>query len=160
MGYGALADGVVAFHVGYVGFIVVGQLLILLGVIFRWQWVRNFWFRLAHLVAIAIVAVEAAVDYRCPLTRLEYTLREWAGQQPTGESFIARLMQSFIVHDWPPWVFNVVHISFGFLVLLTFVLARPRWPWRSGQKEQGKEITQVSFGRPLVSSARSAQDRK
>jgi len=124
-----LADGLVALHVAYVAFIVLGQLLILAGLIFRWDWVRNFWFRLAHLVAIAIVAVEAAFDYTCPLTTLEYYLRERAGQQPSAESFIGRLMQSFIVHDWPPWVFNVSHITFGFLVLLTFVLARPRWPW-------------------------------
>jgi hypothetical protein len=84
-----------------------------------------------HLIAIAIVAVEAAFNYTCPLTTLEYYLRERAGQQPSAESFIGRLMQSFIVHDWPPWVFNVSHIAFGLLVLLTFVLARPRWPWRS-----------------------------
>ena len=52
-----LADGLVALHVAYVAFIVLGQLLILAGLVFRWQWVRNFWFRLAHLVAIAIVGL-------------------------------------------------------------------------------------------------------
>jgi hypothetical protein len=123
-----LADGLVVLHVAYVAFIVLGQLLILAGLVFRWQWVRNFWFRLVHLVAIAIVAVEAAFNYTCPLTTLEYYLRERAGQQPSPESFMGRLMQSVIVHDWPPWVFNASHITFGFLVLLTFVLARPRWP--------------------------------
>lgn len=133
MEYAALADGVVALHVAYVGFIVVGQALILLGVLFRRQWVRNFWFRLTHLVAIAIVAVEAALNCTCPLTTLEYTLRDWAGQQPSAESFIGRLMQSFIVHAWPQWAFNALHISFAFLVLLTFVLARPRWPLFANQ---------------------------
>ena len=43
-----LADGVVALHVSYVAFVVLGQLLILAGVVFRWQWVRNFWFRLGR----------------------------------------------------------------------------------------------------------------
>jgi hypothetical protein len=133
MDYAVLADGVVAVHVAYVAFIVLGQLLILLGAACRWRWVRNFWFRVTHLVAIAIVAVEAAFDYTCPLTSLEYTLRDWAGEQPSAESFIGRLLQSVIVHDWPPWVFNVSHITFGFLVLLTFVLAPPRWPWRFRQ---------------------------
>jgi hypothetical protein len=129
MGYAELADAVAALHVAYVGFVVIGQLLILLGLVCRWQWVRNFWFRLAHLVAIAIVAIEAAFNYTCPLTTLEGTLREWAGEQASTESFVARLMHSFIVHYWPQWVFNVIHISFAFLVLLTFLLARPRWPW-------------------------------
>jgi lysylphosphatidylglycerol synthetase-like protein (DUF2156 family) len=130
MNYAYLADGVVALHVAYVAFVVLGQLLIVLGVVCRWQWVRNFWFRLTHLVAIAIVAVEAAFDWECPITTLERALRGWAGQSPSADSFIGRLMQSVIVHDWPPWVFNVSHITFGFLVLLTFVLARPRWPRR------------------------------
>jgi hypothetical protein len=130
MNYAVLADGVVVFHVAYVAFIVVGQLLILFGLLLRWQWVRNFWFRLAHLVAIAIVAVEAAFDYTCPVTVLERTLRGWAGQEASADSFVARLMHSIIEHDWPQWVFNASHITFGLLVLLTFVLARPRWPWR------------------------------
>jgi hypothetical protein len=129
-----LADGLVAVHVAYVAFIVLGQLLILAGLVFRWQWVRSFWFRLVHLVAIAIVAIEAAFNYTCPLTTLEYYLRERAGQQPSAESFMGRLMQSVIVHDWPPWIFNASHITFGFLVLLTFVLARPRWPWTARHK--------------------------
>jgi hypothetical protein len=141
MGYAELADSVVAFHVAYVGFIIIGQLLILLGVVCRWQWVRNFWFRLAHLVAIAIVAVEAALNYTCPLTTLEGTLRGWAGEQASTDSFIARLMHSFIVHDWPQWVFNVSHITFAFLVLLTFVAARPRWPWVNHPRAAARGIS-------------------
>jgi polyferredoxin len=141
MGYAQLADGVVAFHVAYVGFIVIGQLLIVAGAICQWQWVRNLWFRLAHLVAIAIVAVEAACNYTCPLTTLERTLREWAGEQASTDSFIARQMHSFIEHDWPQWMFNVIHISFAFLVLLTFVLARPRWPWVSHARAAARGLS-------------------
>jgi Protein of Unknown function (DUF2784) len=126
--YAYLADALVAFHVGYVAYVVLGQLVILLGVVCRWQWVRNFWFRLSHLAAIAIVALEAAFGYTCPLTTLERFLREQAGQRPSAESFMGRLFQSVIFHDWPPRVFEVSNIGFGLLVLLTFVLARPRWP--------------------------------
>src|SRR5207249_10506016 len=122
-------------HVAYVAFIVVGLLLILVGVVFRWQWVRNFWFRLAHLIAIAIVAVEAAFNYECPLTTLENQLRTWGEQEASGESFIARMMHFFIVHPWPEWVFPVLHIGFAVLVLLTFVLARPRWPWKAYRQD-------------------------
>ena len=55
--YITLANLVVALHVGYVGFVVVGLLLIVLGLIFGWAWVRNPWFRGLHLLAITIVAV-------------------------------------------------------------------------------------------------------
>ena len=47
-----------------------------------WEWVRNWWFRVAHLVAILIVAAEAFLDIPCPLTEWEYRLRElWPGGQ-------------------------------------------------------------------------------
>jgi hypothetical protein len=40
MFYSFLADVVVALHVAYVGFVVVGLLLILLGLPLRWSWGR------------------------------------------------------------------------------------------------------------------------
>ena len=54
--YGLLADLVVIVHFAYVGFVVIGQLLILIGIVLRWQWIRNPWFRLIHLAMILIVA--------------------------------------------------------------------------------------------------------
>ena len=61
-----------------------GLLLILLGACLRWQWVRNRWFRVAHLLAIVIVAFEAINNIECPLTTWEYDLRRLAGQDVTG----------------------------------------------------------------------------
>src|SRR5207248_10352138 len=88
MWYRLLADLIVAIHTSYVGFVVVGQVLILVGVTRGWRWVRNFWFRVAHLVAIAIVAAEALFDVACPLTVWEDRVREWGGQAATGGTFI------------------------------------------------------------------------
>ena len=64
--YGFLADLVVAVHVGYVGYVVVGQLLILIGWMLGWSWVRNFWFRATHVLAMAVVVFEEIQDIRCP----------------------------------------------------------------------------------------------
>src|SRR5262249_30053427 len=47
--YKLAADLVVVVHFGYVSFVLVGQVLILLGVMCRWRWVRNPWFRWLHL---------------------------------------------------------------------------------------------------------------
>lgn len=127
MWYGLLADVVVAIHVAYVSYVVVGQLAIFAGVVLRWQWIRNFWFRLTHLVAIGIVAFEAILNITCPLTKWEYELRLAAGQQPSGETFMGRLLHGVIYYNWPPWVFTVIYIGFAVLVLATFVFAPPRW---------------------------------
>ena len=47
-----LADVIVVLHAAYVSFVVFGLAAILLGIVFRWSWVRNVWFRAIHLIAI------------------------------------------------------------------------------------------------------------
>src|SRR5438445_8674511 len=78
--YGLWADLLVAVHVAYVSFIVLGQIAIVAGVLRGWDWVRNPWFRYAHLLAIVIVAAEALAGIDCPLTAWEDELRALAGQ--------------------------------------------------------------------------------
>ena len=126
MGYGILADAIVAVHVAYVSYVVFGQLLIWLGLVLRWQWIRNPWFRWTHLVMMLIVGAEAAFNIECPLTRWENVLRGWAGQPVRGDSFVGRLLHDLIFVSWPTWVVNCLHIAFALVVLGTFVLAPPR----------------------------------
>jgi len=128
--YGFLADLMVAIHVGYVGYVVVGQLLIWLGWALGWKWVRNFWFRATHLLAIAIVAYEEVMGIRCPLSVWEEYFREKAGQPTTGETFLGRLLHSLIFYDFQPWVFTTIYLTTLSVVLLTLILCRPRWPFR------------------------------
>jgi hypothetical protein len=128
--YGFLADLMVAIHVGYVGYVVVGQLLIWLGWALGWKWVRNFWFRATHLLAIGIVVYEELMDIRCPLSIWEEYFREKAGQPTTGETFLGRLMHSLIFYDFQPWVFTTIYLTTLSVVVLTLILCRPRWPFR------------------------------
>src|SRR5437016_913241 len=130
MWYAWLADLVVLFHFSYVAFILIGQLLILLGAVLRWQWVRNPWFRLAHLVAIGFVAIEAFLGVDCPLTVWEFELRERAGQAIQAGSFIGRWAHRLLFYEIPPEVLDAAHIVFAVLVLATFVFLPPRWPRR------------------------------
>jgi hypothetical protein len=125
--YGLLADATVAIHVAYVSFVVFGQLIIFVGVSLRWQWIRNAWFRVAHLAAIGIVAIEAILNIPCPLTVWEQELRRLSGQPISGESFMGRLLHYLIFYDWPSWAFTTLYIAFASLVLGTFFLAPPRF---------------------------------
>ena len=125
--YGLLADLIVAVHVAYVSYVVVGLLFIWIGLLRKWQWVRNPWFRLTHLAAIAIVAVEAIFDIECPLTVWERELRVLAGQTASADTFVGRCLDSLIFYQAPSWVFTVLHVGFALLVLGTLVLAPPRW---------------------------------
>jgi len=123
----ALADLIVAVHVGYVAFVVIGQILILVGIWRHWRWVRNRWFRTIHLLAILIVAGEALFNVTCPLTAWEAALRERAGETVQQGTFVGQLLHKLIFYDAPDWLFNVSYVLFAALVALTFWLAPPNW---------------------------------
>ena len=54
-GWHLAADVVLVVHVLFVLFVVAGLLLVFAGRLLKWSWVRNPWFRIAHLGAIVIV---------------------------------------------------------------------------------------------------------
>jgi hypothetical protein len=128
--YRLLADAVVAIHLALVGFIVIGMAAIVLGIALRRHWARNFYFRAIHLVMIAIVVEKAILGASCPLTDWEDQLREKAGETVAQGTFIGRLLHNILFWHVPQSTLNVVYCVFGLAVLLTFVLAPPRWPWR------------------------------
>src|SRR5262249_13116289 len=123
----ALADLIVAIHVAYVSFVVIGQLLILIGIWRHWRWIRNRWFRVLHLLAILIVAAEALLSIPCPLTTWEARLRQAAGQEMSQGSFVGNLLHRLIFFDAPDWVFNVSYVLFAAIVAVTFWFAPPDW---------------------------------
>jgi Protein of Unknown function (DUF2784) len=143
MWYGHLADLVVAVHVIYVGYVVVGLLVIWLGLVCKWSWIRNPWFRWTHLAAILLVAAEAALKIPCPLTEWEYNLRVLSGQTPEEGTFIGRLLHAVLFYHFPPWVFLILYFGFALLVLGTFVLAPPRW-----RRRDAHSMTLSAPGKP------------
>ena len=126
MGYGFLADLVVVVHAAYVSVVVFGELAVLLGWAFRWEWVRNPWFRWTHLAMIAFVALETIVGISCFLTDWENALRRWAGQEVSEVSFIGRLLDNILFEQVPEWALASCYIGFTLLVLLTLWLVPPR----------------------------------
>jgi hypothetical protein len=128
--YRFLADLVAVVHFAYVAFVVLGWVAILVGLARRWGWVRDFWFRTIHFLLIAVVVAEALGGAVCPLTTWERELRVLAGQEGQPGSFVGRLINAVLFYDLPEWVFRVLHCLFGTAVLLTLILAPPRWPWR------------------------------
>ena len=128
--YRALADLVVIVHFACVMFVVGGLLLVLVGHFREWPWIRNFWFRSLHLLAIAMVVVQAWMGVVCPLTSLENALRQRAGEATYPGSFIAYWMHELLFVDAPPWVFTLVYSAFGILVVTALLIVPPRWPRR------------------------------
>lgn len=125
-GYQLAANGVLILHVGYVAFVVLGLLLILVGGFFRWRWVRNRWFRAMHLLGITIVVLESWLNITCPLTTLENWLRVKAGAETYDGDFIAIWLHSILFFDLPSWVFVYGYTAFGAAVLAGLILVPPK----------------------------------
>lgn len=120
------ADAVLLLHAIFVVFVVLGLLLIFTGHFLGWRWVRNPWFRLAHLLAIAVVVVQSWLGILCPLTHLEMALRRRAGDADYPGSFIGHWLEELLYFQAPAWVFVVCYTAFGALVVLSWFLVRPR----------------------------------
>ena len=138
-GYALLADLIAAIHFGYVAFVVFGLLVILIGGLLRWHFVRNFWFRMLHLIMILIVVLEALCGILCPLTVWEYDLRIAAGQQNVSDmSFVSRLIHQLMFFEFPPIVFLIGYCLFGLTVLISWWLIPPVLPWKTKSSEQNR----------------------
>jgi hypothetical protein len=111
-----LADAVLLLHVAYAAFVIGGLQAILLGAWLDWPWVRRRWFRLAHVLCTAIVAVEALLGVRCPLTWLEHVFLIASGVPGYERSFIGQLLYRLLYYDAPVWVFTVAYTGLALTV--------------------------------------------
>jgi hypothetical protein len=127
------ADLVLLVHLLFVAFVIGGLALILLGKLRRWAWVRNPWFRAAHLGAIGIVVLQSWAGAICPLTTLEMALRARAGDAVYAGSFVAFWLQELLYWNFPWWVFAAVYSLFAALVVASWLWIRPR-PFRAGRR--------------------------
>jgi len=106
-------------------FVVAGLVLILTGKVLAWSWVRNWWFRVAHLAAIAVVVLQGWFGVICPLTTLEMALRREAGDATYAGTFISHWLESILYYRAPAWVFAASYTAFAALVVLSWIWVRP-----------------------------------
>jgi hypothetical protein len=125
-----IADAIVCLHAAYVAFVVLGLAAILVGAMLRWNWIRNFWFRVVHLAAIVLVGIEAIFGVMCPLTLWESEFREAAGESVHQGSFLGHWLHELIYLDVPNWLISTGHCLFAVAVIVAFVGIPPRWPRR------------------------------
>jgi hypothetical protein len=115
--------------VAFVAFVIFGLLLIWLGRWRRWTFVRNFWFRAAHLAAIGVVAAEALTGFICPLTTWENQLRLLAGgEQRYQGSFLQHWLHRILFFEATDTVFLIAYLVFFLAVCGTFWWVPPHRP--------------------------------
>jgi hypothetical protein len=125
------ADITLFLHASFVAFVIVGLILIFVGKAAAWEWVRNPWFRWAHLAAISIVALQSWFGVICPLTTLEMVLRSSAGDSVYPGAFIAHWLETILYYDAPEWAFAVCYTAFAAIVVVSWFWVPPR-PTKGG----------------------------
>ena len=123
--YGILADTVLVLHFLFALFLVAGLILVIAGHFRQWEWVKNPWFRWAHIAGTVVVAVQAWIGMICPVTGLEMWLREQAGGATYQGSFIAHWVGELLYYNLPAWVFILAYSVFAAGVVAAWICVRP-----------------------------------
>ena len=127
--YTLLADSILILHFAFVAFVVIGLLVIWAGWLRRWRFVFNFWFRLAHLLAIGVVAAESLAGIVCPLTVWENHLRLLAGGgERYAGSFVQHWLHRVMFYEASESTFTTLYVLFFTAVALSLWLVKPHGP--------------------------------
>jgi hypothetical protein len=122
-----LADLILLIHFSYVLFVVLGLAVIWIGFFLHWAFVRNFWFRLAHLLAIGYVVAESFGGVICPLTVWENQLRIKAGGGIYQGTFMEHWVHQIMYYDANAETFTAIYVLFFGAVLLSLWVVKPKW---------------------------------
>ena len=126
-----LADAVLVLHLAFVLFVIFGLLLTWIGYFAGWKFVRNPWFRGAHLLAMAVVVAESLFGVICPLTKWEMALRVKAGEDPAyAGSFVQHWVHRVMFFEISERTFTLIYVIFFVLIVLSLVVVPPR-PFRA-----------------------------
>ncbi|WP_338878858.1 DUF2784 domain-containing protein [Achromobacter veterisilvae] len=117
MTYRILADLVLVAHGLFVAFVMFGGLLAL--------WKR--WVAFLHLPALAWGAMVIGMGWICPLTPLEVSLRERAGQEGYAGGFIAHYVLGII---YPEGIARTTQVVLAALLIAGNIIVYTLWARR------------------------------
>lgn len=108
--YRILADAVVVLHLVFILFVVFGGALV-------WRWPRFAWL---HLPAVCWGAVVELAQLPCPLTPLELSLRQLAGQAGYSGGFVEHYLVGLI---YPVTLTAKMQLGLGAFVIVVNLFA-------------------------------------
>jgi len=126
MYYSLLADIIVVVYLIYACFVLFGFLAIVIGVPCGWNWIRNFPFRVTHLICTVFVPLETLIRMTCPLTTLKNFFLRASGVEGYSRSFIGDLVSKILFCEAPEWIFAIIYVTLARLLVLYFILFPPR----------------------------------
>jgi hypothetical protein len=125
------ADAVFWGHMAVIAFNVFGLVAIPLGAWRAWRFVRVFWWRALHALALVLVALQAVLGQACFLTIWESDLLGRAGEAASSAPLIQRWITALVFWPFPIWVFAVAYVAICGYTLMLWWFVPPRLPWHS-----------------------------
>ena len=116
------ADLVLIIHFSIVFFVVFGLVALPIGYLRNYCWTQNAKFRVAHMLLMGFITLEAGLGITCPLTTIENALRQIEYQK----SFVAYWVSRFIYWDLPTYSFVILYFSCFIWSLVFWKLHPPR----------------------------------
>jgi hypothetical protein len=117
-----LADLVLGLHLLLAALITVGLVLVPVGGLLNWGWVRNRVLRLAHVSTMLFVAIEAVLGLTCPLTIMESALRN----EDAPTHFLAVWMVKALYWNASPEFFVLLYLLCAAWAVSLWALVPPR----------------------------------
>jgi hypothetical protein len=119
----AAASAVLYLHFAVVVFNVFWMVAIPLGAWRGWIFIRSFWWRAAHLVVLAVVALQAVVGALCFLTIWQNALVRAAGEPPGEPPLIETIVTRLVFWPLPLWAFIVLYVAaFGYAIAMWWLV--------------------------------------
>jgi hypothetical protein len=126
-----LASIVLYLHFAVIAFNMFWIIAIPMGAWLKWSFIRSFWWRVAHLALLGVVALQAVVGVLCFLTIWQTSLIRAAGG-PSGErSLIDEWVTRAVFWPLPMWVFVALYVA-------ALVFAATLW-WLVPPQRQAKQ---------------------
>ena len=116
-----MADIVLIIHFCVVFYVSFGLVVLPIGYLFNWSWMRNRKMRLIHVSLMGFITLEAIFGIACPLTQIENYLRNIK----FSESFIVYWITNLIYWDLPTYFFTVLYLFCLLWSLLFWVIYPP-----------------------------------
>jgi hypothetical protein len=117
-----LADLVLGLHLLLAAFITAGLVLVPVGGLLNWGWVRNRALRLAHVGTMSFIAIEAVLGLTCPLTILESAIRN----EDAPTHFLVAWMEKVLYWNAPVEFFVLLYVLCAAWAVSLWALVPPR----------------------------------
>jgi len=123
--YETAALAALYFHFAVVLFNVFWLIAVPVGGWLGWRFVRNYWWRAAHIAVLILVAAQAVAGRLCFLTILQNNLQGRAGDI-TPPSLTTRIVTRAIYWPLPDWAFAPLYVLALVWAALLWIYVPPR----------------------------------